>query len=879
MLLETGEIMKEYHTLSMDEIKSHLDTNVKNGLTNQQAQQRLQEHGFNVLNQEKKKTWIMRFLEQFNDVLIIILLIAAVISFVVAIYENHGYTEPILIVIIVLLNALMGVIQESKAEKALDALKKMSAPQVKIMREGQRMIIDAKNVVVGDVLVLDAGDVIAADARLIESSSLKVDESSLTGESIAAEKDATEVVASDASIGDRHNMVYASCAVVYGSATAVVVATAMDTEIGKIAHLLSQEKQGNTPLQQHLAILGKYLGFAALLVCLIIFGIGFFSGLPLIEIFMISVSLAVAAIPEGLPAIVTIVLALGVQKMVKQKAVIRRLPAVETLGSASVICTDKTGTLTKNQMTLVKSYYEASDSIEDIANDNSDETKKLLIYGTLCSDGSVTKSEGSLKHVGDPTETAIVAAAYNNGLLKDDLDLSYPRVGKIPFDSDRKLMSTIVDMDGQLMVIVKGAFDEIEKISSFTHYEKTKELVNTWSKQALRVLAIAIKPIDKLPTIITPESIEVDLQFVGLVAMIDPPREEAKQAIAICQQAGIKVVMITGDHLMTASAIAKQLHILKDNDLSITGSELNTMNDDELFEKIRNISVFARVSPSDKIRIVKAWQSHNEVVAMTGDGVNDAPALKAADIGCAMGITGTDVAKEASDMTLMDDNFATIVKAVKEGRSIYDNIKKVVGFLLGTNIGEIFTVLIAMVFWQVSPLLSMQLLWINLVTDSLPAIALGVEPTEESIMNRKPKPKAEGIFANGYIVQILLYGIMFATLTLSAFYIGWQVNNDLIVARTMAFFVLAMTQVFHSYNMRSNHSLFSIGFFKNKQLNQAFIISFTLTLIVMFVPAIATIFQLSILTPTLTLIGFGLSIVPLVAVELAKKMQWISVKQ
>ncbi len=867
--------MKLFFTDSLEDLLNALDVNKESGLSEVSAKQKLEEDGYNTLKEEKKKTWLQRFLAQFNDVLIIILLIAAAISFAVAIMENHGYAEPVLILLIVLLNALMGVIQESKAEKALEALKKMSAPQVKVIRDGITIIVDSIELVVGDIIVLDAGDIVPADARLIESASLKVDESSLTGESVAVQKDSEAVIDENASIGDRLNMVYSSCAVVYGNAKAVVVATAMDTEIGKIADLLSQEEDGETPLQHQLAVLGKYLGFAALFICLVIFGIGYFTGLPVIEIFMISVSLAVAAIPEGLPAIITIVLAIGVQKMVKQNAVIRSLPAVETLGSASVICSDKTGTLTKNQMTLVKTYVDQEDIIEDVADDNADATKKLLVYGTLCSDGTVNEKDNKLVHVGDPTETSIVAAAYQNGFTKEDLDKQYPRVGEVPFDSDRKLMSTIVEMDGHYIIIVKGAFDVIEKISTFENYEKTSELVNEWASDALRVLAIATRTVDTLPEKITAETIEKDLVFTGLVAMIDPPRDEAKVAVATCQQAGIKTVMITGDHLITASAIATQLGILQKNDLAITGSDLANMTDDELFEKIKSISVFARVSPSDKIRIVKAWQSHDQVVAMTGDGVNDGPALKAADIGCAMGITGTDVAKEASDMTLMDDNFATIVEAVKEGRSIYDNIKKVVGFLLGTNIGEIFTVFIAMIFWQVSPLLSMQLLWINLVTDSLPAIALGVEPTEKNIMDRKPKPKSEGIFAHGYAVQLVLYGIMFASLTLFAFYIGWQVSDELVVARTMAFFVLALTQVFHSYNMRSRSSLFEIGVFKNKQLNQAFVVSFGLTMVVMFVPPIATLFGLSILNLNMYLFGLGLSIVPILVVELAKKLQWI----
>lgn len=867
--------MNDAHYKPIDHVVDELSSNVKSGLSQQEAEARLEKDGYNVLKEEKKKTIIQRFFEQFNDILIIILLIAAAISFGVALMENHGFAEPILILLIVIINAVIGVIQENKAEKALEALKKMSAPEVKAIRNGVTVVIPSKNLVVGDVIVIDAGDFVPADARLIDSASLKVDESSLTGESVPVQKDSSDDVAKDASLGDRTTMVYSSCAVVYGHGKAIVVATGMDTEIGKIADLLSQEEQGNTPLQNHLAQLGKYLGIAALLICVVIFGIGYASNLPLIEIFMISVSLAVSAIPEGLPAIVTIVLAIGVQRMAKRNAVVRRLPAVETLGSANVICSDKTGTLTLNQMTLKKVYLDEKDVVEAMSDSNSEMAKELLMYGTLSSDGNVTIQDNEYVHVGDPTETAIVAGALDNGLVKDDLDNKYKRVGEVPFDSDRKLMSTIVNMDGQLVVIVKGAFDELEKISSFTNLEKAKEHVNTWASEALRVLGVAIKKIDELPDEITPETIEKDLSFVGLVAMMDPPREEAKRAVAITHQAGIKTVMITGDHLITASAIARELNILQDNDRAITGSDLAKLSDQELFDQIKHISVFARVSPSDKIRIVKAWQSHNAVVAMTGDGVNDAPALKAADIGCAMGITGTDVAKNAADMTLTDDNFATIVEAIKEGRGIYDNIKRVVGFLLGTNVGEILTVLIAMIFWQVSPLISMQLLWINLVTDSLPAIALGMEPVEQGIMDRKPKPKAEGIFANGYAVRIILQGFMFAALTLIAFVIGYVMMDDIVIGRTMAFLVLALTQLFHSYNMRSTHSLFVIKPFTNKNLNKAFLASFGLTMGVLLIPPVATVFGLTILELNLYLIGLGLAIVPLFVMELFKKLNLI----
>ncbi len=862
--------MENNYTKPVEKLINDLSSDSMVGLSSHEVESRQLKYGLNQLKEKKGKSFLQQFFSQFKDVLIIILLIAAAISFGVSLIEKHGFAEPILIVLIVIVNAIIGVIQESKAEKALEALKKMSAPQVKVIRDGQLMVTDSKNLVVGDVIKLDAGDIVPADARLVESSSLRVDESSLTGESVPVEKNSSAIVDQDASIGDRSNMVFSSCAVVYGSAKAVITDIGMETEIGKIADLLSQEKEGQTPLQYQLDKLGKYLGGAALAISVVIFFIGLNKGLPAIEIFMISISLAVAAIPEGLPAIVTVVLALGVSKMAKRNAIVRRLPAVETLGSASVICSDKTGTLTMNQMTLTKLYMDELGIVEDVTDTNSESAKELLLYGTLCSDGNVHVENDKFIHVGDPTETSIVKAAFDNGLKKDRLDEKYPRLHSIPFDSDRKRMSTIVRKDGKNVVIVKGAFDEISKISHSENMQKAERLVNEWASKALRVLAVAIKIVDDVSEDLGVNEIESNLQLIGLVAMIDPPREEAKEAVNICKLAGIKTVMITGDHLITASAIAENLGILNENDKAISGFELNRMSDEELYNEIQSISVFARVSPSDKIRIVKAWQSHNEIVAMTGDGVNDGPALKAADIGCSMGITGTDVAKEASDMTLMDDNFTTIVEAVKAGRNIYDNIKKVVGFLLGTNIGEIFTILFSMVFWQISPLLSMQLLWINLVTDSMPAISLGLEPAEKDIMFRKPKPKNEGIFANGFIFQILGYGFMFSVLTLIGFRIGLTSSGNLEDGRTMAFLVLSLSQVFHSFSMRSNDSLFKIGVFTNKQLVQAFVISVGLTLIIAFVPAFATMFGLSLLSMPLYAVSFGLAIAPVIIVEVLK---------
>ena len=856
------------HDLSKEEVITKLSTDIEKGLSLEQVADLKAKYGENKLKEKKKKTNLQRFFEQFKDVMILILIAAAVVSFTLACIENNPkeFFEPALILLIVILNALMGVIQESKAEKALDALKNMSAPHARVIRNGKEEVIDAIDLVPGDVIKLEAGDFVPADARLIKSVSLKSEESALTGESVPSEKDAEVVIAQNSPIGDRHNMVFSGCSITYGTAIAVVTATGMDTEMGKIANLLDSESETQTPLQQKLANLGKYLGILALVACGIIFIVGLLNDINVLEIFMTAVSLAVSAIPEGLPAIVTIVLSIGVQRMVRKNALIRRLPAVETLGSASVICSDKTGTLTQNRMTLTKAYVDGEDKEELISNDNSEPVKKLLSYGTLCCDGSVIFNDGEEKHIGDPTETAIVVGAHKNGFEKEDLNAKYPRLAEIPFDSDRKLMTTVNSIDGKNVVIVKGAFDVMASRCIKGDIQKAKQLTEKMSSDALRVLAVAYKEIDSVPENPTPDQLENDLIFMGLVGMIDPPRPEAKDAVAICRKAGIKPVMITGDHVVTASAIAKELGILIDGDMAITGPELDAMTDRELDEKVEKISVYARVSPENKIRIVKAWQRKGQVVSMTGDGVNDAPALKAADIGCAMGITGTDVAKGAADMTLTDDNFATIVDAVKEGRGIYANIKKVVGFLLGTNIGEVFTVFIAMLLWHASPLMSMQLLWINLVTDSFPAIALGMEAVEKDVMLKNPKPKNEGIFAHGLGVRVVIQGFMFAALTLIGYYIG---GVHTIEGQTMAFTILALSQVVQAYNMRSEHSLFKIGPFTNKNLNLAALGSLALVLIVLFTP-LNGIFELTILTWDKYLIALGLILVPFVVMELSK---------
>ncbi len=861
-----------------------LGTDASVGLSSDAVAAKREQYGENKLKEKKKKSNLARFFEQFKDVMIIILLIAALISFVIACVEKNPkeFFEPALILLIVVLNAMMGVIQESKAERALDALKNMSAPHARVLRDGVEKIINASELVPGDIILLEAGDFVPADARLLRSVSLKSEESALTGESVPAEKDANADVKDGAPLGDRSNMVFSGCSITYGTAVAVVTATGMDTEMGKIANLLSGESESQTPLQKKLTKLGKYLGIVALAACAVIFVVGIISEMDVLDIFMTSVSLAVSAIPEGLPAIVTIVLSIGVQRMVKKNAIIRRLPAVETLGSASIICSDKTGTLTMNRMTLVKAYVDGEPDTEDITTENSESVKRLLQYATLCCDGSVSFADGKEVHIGDPTETAIVFAAHKNGLTKDVLNEECPRIAELPFDSDRKLMSTVNVINGKQIVIVKGAVDMMESRCVGGNFDKAKQVNNDMSSDALRVLAVAYKEIDELPSEITSETLETGLTFMGLVGMIDPPRPEAKAAVATCREAGIKPIMITGDHVVTASAIAKELGILLPGDKAITGVELDEMSDEELDATLETISVYARVSPENKIRIVKAWQRKGQVVSMTGDGVNDAPALKAADIGCAMGITGTDVAKGAADMTLTDDNFSTIVDAVREGRGIYANIRKVVGFLLGTNIGEVITVFLAMILWRVTPLLSMQLLMINLVTDSLPAIALGMEAVEADVMKRKPKPKDEGIFAHGLGIRVVLQGFMFAILTLIAFVVGAQLSLGEIFSgalnentealkqgQTLAFMVLALCQVTQSFNMRSEKSLFKIGPFSNRTLNLAALASTAMVALVLFTP-IRIAFELSLLEWYHYLIGLGLSLLPLAVMEFCK---------
>ncbi len=870
--------MKEPYSLDLTDLVHDLQTNEKTGLSDQEAKARRERDGLNKLEAHKKKGVMARFFSQFKDVMIIILLAAAAVSLGLAINsgEPSEFFEPGLILLIVILNAIMGTVQEGKAERALEALQDMSAPKARVVRDGKLAVINAEDLVVGDVVQMEAGDMVPADCRLIKAFSLKSDESALTGESVPSEKSVGTLPA-DIPLGDRKNMVFSGCSITQGTATAVVTATGMNTEMGKIAKLLKGEENSDTPLQIRLAKLGKILGFVALGACAIIFVVGLIDGIPLMEIFMTSVSLAVSAIPEGLPAIVTIVLAIGVQKMVKKNAIIRRLPAVETLGSASVICSDKTGTLTQNRMTLVKLYVDGQ--VEDVTKDNSKDGKELLKLATLCSNGEVTvNADGSVTHIGDPTETSIVLAAQNNGMPKTELEKQYPRLAEIPFDSDRKLMSVICEVNGKPMVIVKGAYDMLAPRCTSGDPASAQLVVEGLSADAIRVLGIATRPIASVPANLLSDEIESGLTFRGLVGMIDPPREEVKVAVATCKEAGIRPVMITGDHIVTACAIARELGILNKDDKAVTGTELAQMDDATLDREVEHISVYARVTPSDKIRIVKSWQHHGQVVAMTGDGVNDAPALKAADIGCAMGITGTDVAKGAADMILTDDNFATIVEAVKQGRGIYENIKKAVAYLLGTNISEVLLVFFAMIFWRESPLLSMQLLWINLVTDSLPAIALGMEPIESDVMRHAPKKKDESIFAHGMGTKICLQGILFTILTLFSFWFGAHVAGNVTGGRTLAFWTMSLLQIFHAYNMRSSHSLFKIGPFGNKNLNLAFLVSFVMICLVSFIPPVAMVFGMTMLPAWVYLVGLALAMTPILVMEIAKAIGVIKPK-
>ena len=867
-----------WQTLRKEEVLRKLNTDEKQGLTEKEVQERQEKYGKNKLQEKKKESFIVKFIKQFNDFMIIILIIASIISAVVSKMQGENdYVDSIIIIGIVVFNALMGVIQEAKAEKSIEALKQMTPQLAKTIRNGKTVEVNAEELVKGDIIILDAGNFVPADCRILESHNLKIEESSLTGETQGAEKDADVICSKNAPLGDMKNMAFMASITVNGHGKAVVTDTGMNTKVGQIANMIIEDEAPQTPLQKKLGEVGKILGLACLAICVIIFVMGLIKHIEPVEMFMTSVGLAVAAIPEGLPAIVTIMLSIGVTKMAKKNSIIRKLPAVETLGSSSVICSDKTGTLTQNKMKVV-----------DVRSQN----KKFIIeLATLCTDCDINVESGVPQVTGEPTEKAIVEECINMGTVKNKLENFMPRINEIPFDSNRKMMTTLHKIGNKYRIITKGAPDVLlqkctKQVDLITDKQnqyniKIKSLENLkiqsdnrqMAQKALRVIAVAYKDVDTLPSKIDSQNIENNLTFVGLIGMIDPPREGVKEAVQVCKNSGIKTVMITGDHLETAKAIAKDLGILEQKDMAITGQELDKMSQNQLEKKIRDYSVFARVTPEHKVRIVKAWQKNGAVVAMTGDGVNDSPALKNADIGIAMGKNGTDVAKNAADIILTDDNFVTIVEAVKQGRNIYDNIKKAIHFLIATNIGEIVTIFMGLVLGLKSPLLAIQLLWINLVTDSLPAIALGLEKPEKDIMQRKPVDSKKGIFADGLWNKIIVEGIMIGVLTLVAFSIGNKYYG-LEVGRTMAFLSIGFLELIHSFNVKNEKSIFEAGLFENKYLVGSFVLGIFIQAIVVVVPTFAKVFEVVPLNLTQWIITVAISILPVPVIELQKKLDF-----
>lgn len=860
-----------------------VDTNIINGLTKQEANERIKKYGYNKLSTSKGKSLLMLFLEQLNDALIYILIAAAIISALLG-----EISDSVIIAVVILINAIIGVIQEAKAEKALEALKKLSSPKAIVKRNGELIEIPSEEIVIGDILLIDAGRIIPCDIRLIETANLKIEESALTGESVPVEKDA-EVILEEGKtpLGDQKNMLFMSTLCTYGRGIGIATGTGMNTEIGKIAEMLESGKKELTPLQKKLDQFGKYLGIGILIICSLIFAISFLkeflslghvSRSSLLEMFLTSISLAVAAIPEGLPAIVTIVLAMGVQKMIKENAIVRKLPAVETLGAVNIVCSDKTGTLTQNKMTVTKFFadncYENADLI-DIKKD----THKLLIENmVLCNDASYSEETKT----GDPTEIALLVMGAKNHIYKNEVSKFHERVNEIPFDSDRKLMTTVNKYNKKYYVLTKGALDNLLNIC--THILENGQLIridneikanivkysNAMAGDALRVLGAAYKEIDNKN--ISTDSLEKDLILIGFVGMIDPPRDEVKESIKLCKNSGIKTIMITGDHKNTAYAIAKELGICKNSSETISGTELSMLSQEELNEKVNSLRVFARVSPEHKVKIVKAFKSSGNIVSMTGDGVNDAPSLQAADIGVAMGITGTDVAKGASDMILTDDNFKTIVAAISEGRNIYNNIKKSILFLLSCNAGEIMTIFAATLLGWVTPLKPIHILWINLITDTLPALSLGIDPGDPNVMDEKPRNPKESLFAGGAGLSTILNGILIGFITLLAFKIGLNLYGGSIKhAQTMAFVVLSISQLCHAFNLRHpSKSIFMLGFFTNMYLVGSLIIGIFLQDIVITVPFLAKTFKVHSLNLNDWLIVGLLSIVPLAINEIAK---------
>lgn len=857
--------MDLWFTKSKEEVLRSLDTNATAGLSSQEVEKRLQSFGRNELEVKKKESLLKKVIGQLEDPMIIVLLIAAFLSYVSSGFED--WIDSVIILLIVVINAIISISQENNANKSLEALQKMSAPLAKVIRNGKLEHVETATLVPGDIIELESGDLVPADVRILSAANLKADESAMTGESVPVNKKALEALPEDTVLADRKNMLISSTVITNGRATCVVTSTGMKTEVGRIANMLISEDDNTTPLQRKMAEISKLLSIICLGICVLMFIVGLLYSRPILEIFMMAVSLGVAAIPEGLAAIVTIVLALGVQRLVKRHAIVKKLPAVETLGAASVICSDKTGTLTQNKMTVVETFVHGSAT-----------PQQLLVIGALCNDSKLTVNDSEFQVTGDPTETAFVSKAYEEKLDKNELEANMPRVAEIPFDSERKLMSTIHKTEQGYRVMVKGAPDVLLNRCRIDEAEAQKIAAKNadMASNALRVLGVAYKDITEVPEELTSEDIENHLTFVGLVGMIDPPRQEVKEAVAQCYEAGIRPVMITGDHKLTAVAIAKELNIFRSGDLAMTGSELDMMPQEILEEEVEKYSVYARVSPEHKMRIVKAWQAKGMVVAMTGDGVNDAPALKVADIGCAMGITGTDVAKGAADMILTDDNFATIVHAVEQGRGIFSNIKKSIQYLLSCNIGEIITIFVATALnFHQMPLVAIQLLWLNLVTDSLPALALGMEPVEPGVMKQKPRDSRKSIFADGFAASMIFYGVLVGAITLAAYWLGEYVLSDPTVAdgtaNTMAFATLVFGELTRAFAVRSEtRSIFSIGVFSNSAMNKAFLVSLALQLAVLFIPFLQEIFKVQSLTGIEWVIVILLSLVPLIVSELTK---------
>ena len=869
---------ENWHSLSESEVLEKLKTS-DYGLSDEEVRSRQKVYGYNELYKKKSKSILKLTLYELKDPMIIILILASILSFFL-----DEFVEGYVILFIVFINTIISVVQQKKAEASIEALKSISAPTAHVIRNNSEIIIPASELVIGDIVILEAGSVVPADIRLIESANLKIQESALTGETVPVEKDADEILKEDCFLADRINMAYTSSLITYGRGIGVVIATGMNTEVGHIASLLNNSDEFDTPLKRKLSAVGKVLSIVGLIVCVIIFVIGMLYKRPILPLFMTAISLAISIIPEGLPATATIVMALGVKRMAKENALIRKLPAVETLGSSTVICSDKTGTLTQNRM-VVKKLANVDDILNNSAiTPNSISNKELykdLIYsGLLCNDATFDKKNNNMI-IGDPTEGALLLLGRDYFKInQEDLERKYERLFEQPFDSDRKRMTTVHNIDGIITAYVKGALDELLElcdtvltssgIRPITNEDKEKilNLNTTLSSEALRVLGFAKKILNKVPEE-KDENVEFNLTFIGIVGMIDPPRLEVPNSIKTCKSAGIRTIMITGDHVITAKAIAKELGIYDENTNAITGTKLDNMTDDELDKAVETTSVFARVSPNHKLRIVNSLKRNGEIVAMTGDGVNDAPALNKADIGISMGINGTDVAKDASDMILLDDDFTTIVYAIKEGRRVYKNIQKVIQFLLAGNIAEILTLFIATLLNWDPPILAIHILCINLATDSLPALALGVDPASKNVMKEKPV-KSGSLFEKALVARVILHGIFITIATISAFLIGYT-TDSYIVGQTMAFTVLAISQMLHAFNQRSNtDSIFTKGNGHNKYLFFALLSSFVLLLIILFVPVIRNIFSLTILKPIEWTITIGLSILPVIFVEITK---------